>query len=53
MDRGEKWECYQTLESLSTYVLVAQDRPRIEIYVLQTGGSWSYQEVKDWMRCCS
>ena len=45
-DRNEKWECYQTLESLKTYVLVAQDRPRIEIYVRQTDGSWSYKEVK-------
>ena len=29
-DRGEKFEHYQTIESLAEYVLVAQDRPRID-----------------------
>jgi Uma2 family endonuclease len=40
-DRGEKWECYQQLESLTDYLLVAQDRPQIEHYSLNDGG-WRY-----------
>ena len=39
-DRGEKLEHYQTIESLAEYVLVAQDRPRIDQYVRQDGGHW-------------
>lgn len=39
-DRGEKFEHYQTIESLAEYVLVAQDRPRIDQYVRQDGGHW-------------
>src|SRR5579871_5215748 len=40
VDRQEKFDCYWTLESLKTYVLVSQDRPRIEIYTRQGSGSW-------------
>src|SRR5579862_9757055 len=28
LDRDDKWHCYQTLESLTTYILIAQDRTR-------------------------
>lgn len=45
-DRGEKLECYQTLESLQTYVLVAQDRPYIEIYSRQDR-DWLYSKAKE------
>ena len=31
-DRGDKWLAYQTLASLKEYVLVAQDRQKIDIY---------------------
>lgn len=41
-DRGEKWEFYQQLPSLTEYLLVWQDRPQIEHYSLQTDGSWRY-----------
>jgi Uma2 family endonuclease len=37
-DRGKTFEHYQSIESLSTYVLVAQDAPRIERYVRQDDG---------------
>jgi Uma2 family endonuclease len=37
-DRVEKYDGYTTLESLSTYVLVAQDRPRAECYNRQPDG---------------
>lgn len=45
-DRGEKLECYQALESLQTYVLVAQDRPYIEIYSRQDR-DWRYSKAKE------
>jgi Uma2 family endonuclease len=31
-DRGEKWEYYQRLPALRAYVLVAHDRPRIDLW---------------------
>jgi len=43
-DRGEKLECYRTLDALNTYVLVAQDRPFIEIYRRQENG-WLYSTI--------
>lgn len=44
-DRGRKFELYQTLESLREYVLVAQDRPRVEHYLRQEGHVWLYTDV--------
>ncbi len=41
-DRGLKWDGYQTRESLTDYVLVSQDRARIEHFGRRPGGSWSY-----------
>lgn len=39
-DRGKKFWHYRSIDSLAEYVLVCQDRPRIEQYVRQEGGSW-------------
>jgi Uma2 family endonuclease len=39
-DRGDKWHCYQTLESLTTYILIAQDRARVEVYTRMEDGDW-------------
>jgi Uma2 family endonuclease len=39
-DRNEKWEHYQRLESLRAYVLVAQDRRLVEVWV-RDGEQWS------------
>lgn len=39
-DRGKKFEHYQTIESLAEYVLVAQDKPRVEQFVRQDGNRW-------------
>lgn len=39
-DRGTKFACYRTIESLQEYVLIAQDRPRVERYSRQADGSW-------------
>ncbi len=41
-DRGAKFAHYQSIESLQAYVLVAQDRPRIEIYLKRENGDWLY-----------
>ena len=41
-DRGWKFEQYQGIESLTDYVLVAQDTPRVEHYQRQLDGSWIY-----------
>ena len=41
-DRGEKFDHYSQLESLQEYVMIAQDRPRVERYVRQPGG-------QDWL----
>jgi Uma2 family endonuclease len=41
-DRGEKFLRYQQIESLREYVLVSQDRPRIERFLRQEDGSWNY-----------
>ena len=44
-DRGKKFEHYQSIDSLSTYVLVAQDSRRVEKYVRQEDGlAWIYTE---------
>ena len=44
-DRGDKFLCYQTLETLQTYVLIAQDRPQVEVYTRKPGGKWEYDRV--------
>jgi len=42
-DRGEKWEAYQRLVSLSDYLLVAQTSVRVEHYQREADGSWRYR----------
>lgn len=42
-DRGEKWEAYQGLESLTDYLLVAQGSVRVEHYRREADGSWRYR----------
>lgn len=44
-DRGEKFERYKTIETLTDYVLVSQDRARVEHFSRQPGGAWSLNEV--------
>ena len=46
-DRGEKWVRYQQIESLSDYLLIAQDRPLIEHYLRQPDGRWLYSATAD------
>lgn len=40
LDRGGKWHCYQTLDSLTTYVLIAQHAARVEVFTRIEGGDW-------------
>jgi len=42
--RGEKFAQYRTLESLSDYLLVAQDIARIEHFTRQADGAWLFAE---------
>ena len=41
-DRGLKWDGYQLIPSLTDYVLVSQDRARIEHFGRTTEGRWIY-----------
>ncbi len=41
-DRGLKWDGYQTLPSLTDYVLVSQERARIEHFARTPDGRWVY-----------
>jgi Uma2 family endonuclease len=46
-DRGEKFERYRAIASLSEYLLVAQDRVHVELYTRQPGGEWLLREWND------
>lgn len=43
-DRGKKFEQYQNIESLTEYLLVAQEPFRIEQYVRRSDREWGYSE---------
>lgn len=45
-DRGDKFAHYQTLDSLTDYLLVAQNQPFIEHFQRQADGSWRYSSVQ-------
>ncbi len=42
-DRGEKREHYQQIASLEEYVLIAQDRARVEVFVRSNEGAWTHR----------
>src|SRR4051812_17679987 len=42
-DRGLKFERYRQIESLAEYVLVAADRPSVDVYRRQPSGLWTLQ----------
>ncbi len=46
-DRGDKFERYKRIESLTDYVLVASEKMRVEHYVRQDGGGWLYREYHE------
>ncbi len=39
-DRGAKFQLYREIEALREYLLIAQDKPRIERYFRQANGLW-------------
>jgi len=41
-DRGDKLLSYQSVPSVQTYVIVAQDRPLVQVYERQSDNSWNY-----------
>jgi len=41
-DRGPKFERYRDIDGFREYVLVAQDRPRVETYYRQDDGTWLF-----------
>ena len=45
-DRGKKFDHYRSIESLSDYLLVAQDRPEIDKFVRQPNQQWLYSPNK-------
>ncbi len=45
-DRGRKFEKYRGLASLREYVLLAQDRPLVELFRREPDGGWRLQEFR-------
>jgi Uma2 family endonuclease len=45
-DRGRKFEHYRQIESLMEYLLIAQDKYRIEQFIKQENGLWLLSETK-------
>jgi Uma2 family endonuclease len=45
-DRGEKFEQYRGIDSFKEYVLLAQDKYRLEHYVRQADSTWLFSETK-------
>ena len=46
-DRGDKFAHYRTLPSFREYVLVAQDKPRVERFTRQADGQWLFAAATD------
>lgn len=44
-DRGFKFECFRKCPSLKAYVLIAQDRPHVEVYLRNRKGQWVLSEA--------
>jgi len=45
-DRGLKFEYYKTVPSLKEYVLVSQNKPKIEVFFRQNENLWTYTVVE-------
>jgi len=44
-DRGNKWQHYQLIPSLTEYVLVSQSHARVECFRRLPSGAWEYRDV--------
>jgi Uma2 family endonuclease len=47
IDKGEKFQEYQTLPSLQEYVLVSTERAQVEIFRRKTRNEWDYVILDD------
>jgi Uma2 family endonuclease len=45
-DRGDKWDAYQRLPSLTDYLLVSQAAAQIEHFQREADGSWRYRLIE-------
>jgi Uma2 family endonuclease len=45
-DRGQKFEYYQLIESFTDYILITQQPYRVEHYVKQEQGRWTYYDLR-------
>ena len=45
-DRNDKFDRYQTLTTLRTYLLIAQDTPRIEVFLRNSDGGWNAEPTE-------
>lgn len=50
-DRGEKWLAYQTIPTLTDYVMVASTQHRVEHYHRLPDGSWTLRVLRDEGTC--
>ncbi len=46
-DRGIKFDCYRTIESLREVLFIAQDSTHVVHYVRQNDGTWNLSETRD------
>ena len=46
-DRGSKFARYARIDSLTDYLLVAQDRPSVELYSRRDDGEWDQMTFTD------
>ena len=46
-DRGKKFELYQSILSLSQYVLVSQTETKVETFLRQPDSTWQYTSAAD------
>lgn len=44
-DRGMKFQNYRTIDTLSDYILIAQDKYHVEYFTRHEGGLWLFQEA--------
>lgn len=45
-DRGRKFSQYQRIASLTDYILIAQDGPRLDHYTRQSAGQWLLESTE-------
>lgn len=46
-DRGEKFAAYRTIASMQTFVLVAQDVRRVEVFTRGEAGLWGFRAAEE------